>query len=195
MSLTIIDRTAETAGITHNLSGIQILTRASDTTRELSRINAIVLHQMNFSRGGDVTLYDTVIAHYAVLTDGSVLQLRPLTDILNDAHSGPGVEIEFASPVGGYPSVQRIRRGAAERPHHVQIEAGRKLVEHIRGLFPSNLRFIYSHQQFNPTVKGNCPGPHLWYNIGEWAKLKFALRSEGVSNSIPAAWTDSSLAC
>src|SRR5689334_14920462 len=45
-------------------------------------VHALVLHQMAFSRGSDPTRYDTVNAHFAILPDGTTLQLHPVSALL-----------------------------------------------------------------------------------------------------------------
>ena len=36
--------------------------------------------------------------------------------------------------------------------------------------------------------RDNCPGPHLWYNVGEWAVQNLGLTSAGLRRPIPVEW-------
>ena len=184
----IVDRTSNTGSITHNLRGFQILSR-SGSTRPVGAINSMVLHQTGFSRGNSVDAYDTVIAHYVVLPSGTVLRLRELEALLNNAHSRASVSVEF---VGNFPP--RPRRDA-QLPTKAQVDAGQGLVRHVRSQISGRLSHIFAHRQFNPGAKGNCPGPHIWYNVGYWAEnclgLSHTISSPG---SIPRSWEDPQLA-
>lgn len=59
-------------------------------SRDLSDINALVLHQMGFNRGTELDSYNKVKAHFVILQDGTLGQLHPLdinlmaSDTLND---------------------------------------------------------------------------------------------------------------
>ncbi len=71
-------------------------------TRDMRKVYALVLHQMAFSRGSVNTRYDTVPAHFAILPDGQILQLHPLSALLwtsNNFNAG-SVGVEFA---GNFP--------------------------------------------------------------------------------------------
>lgn len=186
----VIDRRAQTSSITQDRNGRSILTRRGSTTRSRERIDAIVLHQMSFSRGSGTERFDTVIAHFAVLLDGTVLQLRNYEDILNDAYGGRGVEIEFE---GHFPCGGR-GHGGVLLPTAVQIVSGRELAAQIVNDL-GTVRGIYAHRHFNPEQKGCCPGPHVWFNVGEWAARSMNLNTSpaGARGSIPDSWRDSSL--
>ena len=70
--------------------------------RDMKKVYALVLHQMAFSRGNDNTKYDNVTAHFAILPDGQILQLHPLSALMwtsNGFNTG-SVGVEFA---GNFP--------------------------------------------------------------------------------------------
>lgn len=186
----IVDRTSLTAGIANNLRGLPILSRFG-TRRPLTAVNAVVLHQMGFDRGDRPDQYDTVIAHFAVLRDGTVLQLRPIEALLNDAHARASLHIEFASfGAEGLATSEEIADGTAGSrvPTWAEVEAGRQLVRHLWSRHA--LRYVYAHRQFNLHGRPNCPGPHIWYNVGHWAAVSLGLSSEGAPRAIPDAWLD-----
>lgn len=179
----LIDRTSQTGSVTHNLRGIQILTARGAQHRSATRIDAIVLHQMGFSRGSARDGFDAVIAHFCVLLDGTVLQLRSYGDVLNDAYGGRGVEIEFEGDF--------IPHGMMVPPT-VQILAGRELVSSIVTEL-GTIRKIFAHVQFNPHGRPYCPGPHIWRNVACWAANNFSLQTAlpHARGVIPASWTGS----
>lgn len=179
----IIDRRSQAAAQTHNLRGIQILTQNGSAHRSRGRITAIVLHQMGFSRRSAEDAFDSVIAHFCILLNGTVIQLRDYGDVLNDAYGGRGVELEFEGDF--------VPHGAMS-PTGVQILAGRELVSSIiREL--GSIRGIFAHIQFNPHGRPYCCGPHIWKNIGEWAgnNLGLNMSPPHARASIPDEWLDS----
>jgi len=186
----IIDRTAVTAGITANLRGLPVISRYG-TRRPLSAINAVMLHQMGFDRGDRPESYDPVIAHFAVLRNGDVLQLRPIEALLNDAHGRASIHIEFASIGRDHLANERevlAGTAGARVPTWAEVESGRQLVRQL--WHRHNLRFVYAHRQFNLSGRSNCPGPHIWYNVAHWASYSLGLVSTGAPHDIPAGWTN-----
>lgn len=190
--MNIIDRTQQTASIEQNRRGFPIISRYG-ARRPLAAINAVMLHQMGFDRGNDPAAYDSVIAHFIVLRDGTIVQLRSEETLLNDAHARASIHIEFASfGASGLATAEDIQRlgRAAIAPTWRELEAGRQLVRHLWARH--RIRFIYAHRQFNLGGRPNCPGPHIWNNVGEWACYSLGLTSEGAPHPIPDSWRDSS---
>ncbi len=77
-------------------------------------------------------------------------------------------------------------------PTQEQMEAGRRLVTAITEKVPS-IRHILAHRQ-SSGLRGNDPGPEIWYNVGEWAVQQLGLGSGGATfkeeggSPIPASW-------
>lgn len=178
--MNFIDRREQAGSHTTNLRGLSILTTLGATRRSRSRINAIVLHQMGFSRNSAANSFDRVIAHFAILLDGTVLHLRDYEAVLNDAYGGHGVELEFE---GDFPSHGTML------PTGAQVLAGRELVSKIVSDL-GTIRGIYAHRHFNPHGRAYCPGPHIWKNIAEYAANTFSLRMSPPHSrgEIPAEW-------
>lgn len=66
-----------------------------------------------------------------------------------------------------------------------QIRAGRLLVHYLVETVET-MRFVYAHQQvYRNGHRGNCPGPHLWFNVGKWAVDNLQLRNSGALRRIP----------
>ena len=102
--------------------------------RPRTSVWALVLHQMAFSRGSDPARYDQVNSHFAILPDGTTVQLHPVSALLwasNGFNTG-SVAVEFA---GNLPDVRgRCWSPATNGCHRLtdaQIHAGRGLVDHL----------------------------------------------------------------
>src|SRR5690606_22845765 len=61
-------------------------------------VDAVVLHQMGFSRGSELQKYLEVTAHFVVMPDGIVGQLHPMSARLDASHgfNGRAVAVQFA---------------------------------------------------------------------------------------------------
>lgn len=157
-------------------------------------ITALVLHQMGFSRGNDTEKYRRVKAHYVITPDGTIAQNHPISEYLYASNrlNKQSVAVEFA---GNFPST----RGKAYKPEKfgqheltdAQISSGIDLVVHLMGTV--NLTHIFPHRIANPN-RQNCPGPDIWYYIGEHCKKTFGLQDGGSGfkvgngNPIPSSW-------
>ena len=192
----IIDRRQQTRHILHSRQERKpILSRFAQGRRAIRRINSIVLHQTTFSRMGidpsPEDDFDHTIAHFVVRQDGIIYRLRDYEVLLNNAHSGSSVSIEFE---GNYPNIEgdyylEDRRGRHDlRP--IQASVGRHLIVQIRRELPDNqIDKIFGHVQFNPSGRANCPGPHVWYNVAVWAKNHLQMQSTGDgAGQIPDDW-------
>ena len=189
----IADRTEEASQFERNNSNKSILsTVVNHPYRDLSRIDAIMLHQTGFDRGNDPASYDMVIAHYMVLRNGVITQIRPLNTILNDARGSRTVHIEC---VGAYPGPDtEVDLSAADptpTPTLAQIRATRWLLRHICENEGLSISYILAHRQWNRFGRPADPGPHIWYNVAVWAKAALGLSSDPPgqeAGDIPASW-------
>lgn len=142
--------------------------------RSILSVDAIVLHSMGFDWRDDLIHYDKINAHFAVLRSGIVLHLHDITEYLNasDGFNRRAIAIEFA----GNPLSDRGKAHGRHGPHVpilAQIFAGRGLVQKLKN--ENGITHILSHRQSAGAKPGkkdrsNCPGPHIWYNVGEWAR-------------------------
>jgi hypothetical protein len=185
----IIDRTSETASIRQTRDDRNIHSGGNPRARRRTdRIDAIILHQTTFV-SGRVERFNYVIANYAVMQNGRVLLLRGLDVALNSVGTDQrAIDIEFE---GDYPSARELRRGrgSTDRPRVLQLQSGRELVRHLQQ--QHGVRHIFAHSQF---TNKNCPGPHLWYNVGEWAVRNAGFSSSGRGRRIPEDFRDDTLA-
>jgi hypothetical protein len=70
-------------------------------------------------------------------------------------------------------------------PTTQQLLAGRLLVRFLTETVLT-IEHIYSHQQvYTHGNRGNCPGPHIWFNVGKWAVDNLSLNSSGALRPIP----------
>jgi len=197
--MAFIDRTAH---VTRNSTG---RSRVKGYRMNAIGVDAVVLHQMGFNRGSATESFDTVTAHFAVLRNGDVLLLHPIDEYLHASNglNARGIAIEFE---GAFPS----ERGRWHRdvptiqqilPTLAQITAARKLITGLRNR--GTIAHIFAHRQSNGDQKSNCPGPHVWYNVGQYF-VNSGLLSDGgrgftfsrgsrTGMPIPDAWRDPSL--
>lgn len=161
-----------------------------------ANIDALVLHQISFDRGNSQEKYDEVGVHFIITPDGSILQLYDESNYLwcSNKFNKRSVGVEF---VGNFPDENgKWWKGVRARniPSQKQVYSGRKLINYLR--LSLNIRYVFTHRQTNNN-KSNCPGPHIWYNLGEWA-LKNGFSDGGTGftlgngKRIPEQWRDKS---
>ena len=166
---------------------------ASKRSKRTRAVDAVVLHQMGFSRGNDLTRYRKVTAHFVIAPDGGVAQLHPVSARLSASHgfNGRSVAIEFAGNL-------RSADGGWWRPDtygrdwltEAQIESGRRLLVMLRR---AGLQYVYAHRQ-SEASRGNDPGPDIWAHVGEWALDRLRMSDGGpgyaigTGSPIPDAW-------
>jgi hypothetical protein len=180
----ILDRTAKTP---HHY---RIRNRMS------SRIDTVVLHQTSFSRGSVPDNYLSVHAHFVVLPDGRIVQLHPIEAYLvaSSAFNEDAISVEI---VGNFPNErgQYWNPGGSGRSmlSSLQIGGGRDLVRYLRDTYV--ISFIFAHRQGEAeNLRGNCPGPDIWCNIGQWAVDGLGMSdggngyTEGKGSPIPDSW-------
>ncbi|MCC7425336.1 MAG: N-acetylmuramoyl-L-alanine amidase [Alphaproteobacteria bacterium] len=165
-------------------------------SRSSARIDAVVLHQTGFSRGNTPTSYKDTKAHYVVMPNGTVVHLHPNMAYLaaSSAFNEDSVSIEFVgnfpSDSGGYWQPGKMGK---HRPTSDQVASGRWLVARLQKEL--GLSFVFAHRQGETAnARGNCPGPDIWYQIGEWAKTHLRMDDggegyvEGNGAAIPKKW-------
>ena len=182
-------------------AGIIDLTAQADKsvrkgTRDLTKVKALVLHQMAccFQRKDPLQAYLRLKAHFAILPDGRILQIHPIRELIwasNGFNSG-SVAVEFA---GNFPNTKgkwwEGDKFGRNQVTAAQIEAGRRLIRYLAGTI--GLRTILAHRQSSAT-RENDPGPDIWYHVGQWAVDTLGLKDGGPGfkagdgNPIPDLW-------
>jgi len=155
-----------------------------------------VLHQTSFSRGSAPDNYLTVHAHFVVLPEGTIVQLHPIETYLvaSSAFNDDAISVEV---VGNFPDERGHYWKPGEYGRSVlspqQIDGGCDLVRYLRDTY--GVSFIFAHRQGEvEDSRGNCPGPDVWYNIGQWAVNELGLSDggkgykEGKGSPIPDSW-------
>lgn len=154
------------------------LAPASKRGRRSQTVDAVVLHQMGFSRGSDLQRYLNVTAHFVIMPDGAVGQLHPLSARLpaSNGFNGRSVAVEFA---GNFPASNgkwwRPETYGRDQLTKPQVAAGRRLLLHLSSL---GVRFVFAHRQSSES-RGNCPGPDIWRTVGLWAVEQLRMSDGG----------------
>lgn len=174
-------------------------------TRQASAVNAAILHQTADDRGSEPMQFKNTRAHFVVTKTGKIVRLHPVEAMLwaSNAFNDVGVAIEFA---GHFPTEKGIwwtGNSARNVPTNVQVEAGRELVLFL--YMKHGIKHVYAHRQgYLPdngiykagivNQRSNCPGPDIWYCVGEWAKSNLGLGDGGAGykigngTAIPDSW-------
>jgi hypothetical protein len=176
--------------------------------RLASNVFAVVLHQTAMHRGSVAENYLKVNAHYVVMPNGQILLLHGHEWYLaaSNAFNEDSVAVEF---VGNFPDDKgNYWRGdtfGRHKPTTQQVSSGRDLLRHMK----ENLGIsdVYAHRQgymewprTTPAgqkpinERGNCPGPDIWSQIGEWAVQTLGMDdggkgfTQGDGSPIPDSW-------
>lgn len=148
-----------------------------------TKVDAVVLHQMGFSRGNDPLRYAKVTAHFIVLADGTVAQLHPLNARLSasDGFNSRSVSVEFA---GNFQSINgkwwKPDAYGVDYPTSAQLEAGRELLRMLRAI---GITHVFAHRQSSGS-RGNDPGPEVWRAVGQWGIEQLGLVDGGPGYAI-----------
>ena len=166
---------------------------ASKRGKRSRPVDAVVLHQMAFSRGNDVGRYKNVTAHFIVVPDGTVAQLHPIAARLpaSDGFNARAVAVEFAgnlrSANGNWWKPDRFGR---DELTPAQAESGRRLLRVLEGM---GIRHVFAHRQ-SSAKRGNDPGPEIWSSVAQWGIDDLGMSDGGQGYAIgggkpiPAAW-------
>jgi hypothetical protein len=164
--------------------------------RDPKSVYALVLHQMAccFRRRDPLRSYLRIKSHFAILPEGQILQLHPVSALLWASHgfNSKSVAVEFA---GNFPNVKgkwwKGETYGRDRATAAQLEAGRCLIRHL--VRTMGLRVVLAHRQ-SSNMRENDPGPDVWYHVGQWAVDKLGLSDGGAGfkigngKPIPDAW-------
>lgn len=162
--------------------------------RDITKIYALVLHMMAFSRGNEAKRYDTVNSHFAITPDGKIIQLHPLEQLLwsSNGFNNRSVAVEFA---GNFPNTKgkcwQPQNYGCHQVTQAQIDAGRTLVKYL--IKKIGLTHVLAHRQSSGS-RENDPGPDIWYGVGQWAVDNLGMKDGGPGfkidsgNPIPDEW-------
>ena len=166
---------------------------ADKRSKRSKPVDAVVLHQMSFSRGDDLHRYKKVTAHFVIAPNGHVAQLHPLTARLSASHgfNDRSVAIEFAGNlVAANGRWWRPEEFGRDHLTPAQIDAGRRL---LKLLSMQGVRFVFAHRQ-SYFERQNDPGPEIWSQVGEWAIKQLGMSDGGpgyvvgTGRPIPDEW-------
>jgi hypothetical protein len=172
------------------------ITYVAKKFRSLSVVDSLVLH----STAGperNVEKYWDFSVHFVITPNGTIIQNHD-EDVRTHGSSGfnkRSVSVEF---VGLFKRGHDRRgneqwaKGSTLRhvPTTHQIYSGRKLVRYLKQTI--GIKYVLAHSQ---AANKNCPGPEIWFNVGEWA-IDNALSADGrdittgSGKIIPDDWRD-----
>ena len=183
--MNIIDRRAATATTYQTMDKRNIFSHGNRSARRnVARIRAVILHQTDFV-SSDLDRFNHVIANFVVMQNGCVLYIRDLSMGLNSIGTVQrAVDIEF---VGNYTS---SASATSHLPSTAQLNAGRELLTYLRERY-SAITQVFAHAHFRAK---NCPGPHIWYNVGRWGLRNGMVVGDSATRHLPQSWTAPSLA-
>jgi len=162
--------------------------------RKLKDIDALVLHQTAFDGGNLPVRYYDLSVHFIIVPNGVIYQNHS-ESVRTHGSSGfnkKSVAVEFVGNFKAHDGQWWKGTSLRSTPTMQQIISGRKLVDYLKRSL--GIKYVYAHRQAL-YKKGNCPGPEIWFNVGEWA-LKNGLSEGGKAykidsgQSIPKQWRD-----
>lgn len=163
------------------------LTRTADTDirkykRDPNSIKGIVLHQTGFNWDDNNLNWNKTNTHFVVTKAGKILVIHDPTWRLSHSSEDANEHYIAIEHEGNFKSVNHScyaseKFGCDDQPSKEQISASRALIKNLKLSYP-NLKEITGHIQWQDD-KGNCPGPQIWYNIGEWSKKNLGLTDNG----------------
>ncbi|MCF6263471.1 MAG: N-acetylmuramoyl-L-alanine amidase [Xanthomonadales bacterium] len=159
--------------------------------RDLADIDSLVLHQTSVLRNDphDITKYFKISVHFIIVPDGTIYRLYDNEVKCNGSSgfNGRSVSVEFE---GKFRHDRKNGGVGKNKPTLAQLRSGRKLIVYLKKKL-TNFKYVLAHSQ---SANKNCPGPEIWYNVGEWAiKKGLCLASgrdikEGSGKAIPDSW-------
>lgn len=160
-------------------------------TRDLATIDSLVLHATSVLRNepNDITKYFKISVHFIIVPDGTIYRLYD-NEVRCNGSSGfnqRSVSVEFE---GKFRHDRKNGGVGTNKPTLAQLRSGRKLIFYLKEELP-NFKYVFAHSQ---AANKNCPGPEIWYNVGEWAiRSGLCLASgrqetKGSGKAIPDSW-------
>lgn len=150
-------------------------------TRSLSDVDSLVLHATAGRQDKPIKDYWDLSVHFFILADGTIHQNH---DENIRCHGSSGfnkrsVAVEFVGffkkgyKRDGTEKWDQGKEAFRVRPTTQQIESGRNLVRYLKKAI--GIKYVLAHSQ---AANKTCPGPEIWYNVGEWA-IKSKLVEDG----------------
>lgn len=176
--------------------------------RDPRTLTSLVLHHMAYKAKDEKGNYSNpatyvrVGAHFCIMLDGRIMQHHPVSRFIwhSNGTSPLSVGVEFE---GNFPDVNgkwwyprnkktgKLMKINEDHPTAAQYESGRFLLKYLQLIL--NLRHVLVHRQSSDD-RTNDPGPHIWYNVGEWALTNLGIKDGGkdfkvgTGAAIPASW-------
>lgn len=159
--------------------------------RALHRIDSLVLHQTAGPERPLSKYYDFSV-HFVISPKGKIYQIHDESVYCYGSSklNKRSVAVEFVGHFKQDNGKWNKSNNLRNVPTKQQIEAGRKLVTYLKKTL--GIKYVLAHAQ---AAKKNCPGPEIWFNVGEWA-IKKGLSADGRNIShapggrVPQEWRD-----
>lgn len=168
-----------------------VITYVRKKHRALNTIDALVLHSTAGPERELKKYYDFSV-HFVIAPNGTIYQIH---DESVHCHGSSGfnsrsVAVEFVGHFKQGNGKWNKNNNLRHEPTMQQIESGRKLVKYLKRTI--NIKYVLAHAQ---AADKNCPGPEIWFNVGEWA-INNGFSADGTNitasggKSIPSIWRD-----
>jgi len=164
--------------------------------RRPGQVDSVVLHQTAMNRGNTPMRYHEVHAHFVIMPNGEILNLHPIEKYLiaSSAFNDDAISIEI---VGNFPDERgnywKAETFGKDTLSEDQINSARNFLQYLRDTY--GIWWIFAHRQGEDhNLRGNCPGPDVWYYIGEWAVANLQMSdggkgyTEGKGSPVPDSW-------
>ena len=168
-----------------------VITYVRKRHRNLNKIDALVLHSTAGPERALKKYYDFSV-HFVIAPNGTIYQIHDesVRCYGSSGFNSRSVAVEFVGHFkqgnGKWNKNNKLRH----KPTREQIESGRKLVKCLKRTI--NIKYVLAHAQ---AANKNCPGPEIWFNVGEWA-IDNGFSEDGTNitaaggKSIPSIWRD-----
>ena len=155
-------------------------------TRSWQRVSGIVLHQTAVLLGPKVERWYDVAAHVGIPTNGKIIQINPLEQLiwhansLNDRTVGIEISGNFEG-IDGNPKTYWKPGGGPQRATAAQLQAARDAVQWICDEIAARggaVRYIFAHRQASEERRAD-PGSRVWEHVGLWGQSQLGLSDGG----------------
>jgi hypothetical protein len=159
--------------------------------RALNKIDSLVLHQTSGPER-KLTIYHDFSVHFVIVPDGTIYQMHDESVYCYGSSrlNSRSVAVEFVGHFkkdnGKWAQNPKLHSELTKK----QIDGGRTLVRYLKRKL--DIKYVLAHVQ---AANKNCPGPEIWFNVGEWA-IKNGLSADGTNitvsggKRVPIKWRD-----
>jgi len=157
-----------------------VITYVNKRHRALNTIDALVLHSTAGPERKLKRYYDFSV-HFVITPSGTIYQLHDESVRCNGSSgfNSRSVAVEFVGHFKQGNGKWNKNNNLRHVPTKQQIESGRSLVKYLKRTL--HIKYVLAHAQ---AANKNCPGPEIWYNVGEWA-INNGFSANGTKIAVP----------